>query len=112
MAKAKEVAEQPEKEAPLVVDDKADTPKKKDAPQRATAVAAALNPKAQAPAVERARAVTAMQREIGNARVANVLGGAEAAAPPEKQTAIPKMAPETGAAKAADAETRERIKQP
>ena len=112
MAKEKEVAEQPEKEAPLAVDDKAETPKKKDGPQRAPLAAALHTAKGPAPVADRARAVAAMQREIGNARVANALAGTEPAAMPETEAPGKKNIPEPGSVKASDAETGKRAKQP
>jgi hypothetical protein len=94
--KDKEMAEQPEKAPPPAVDVKKAAPEKEDGPRKATEAVGLLAAADQrAMAAERARKMAAMQRTMGNARLARVLEGAKAKNPGEGP-AKPPSAPGPG----------------
>jgi hypothetical protein len=107
MAKDKDVTQHAEHEMPHpTVDDKAEAPHKQDAPRKASGNDAHLKTAdKQISTAEKAKAVVAMQREIGNARVAKALAKSEAA----KNDSQAKPEAERGATKSVDAEATERI---
>ena len=107
MVKTKEVTDQNEHEMhPPTVDDKTEAPHKQDAPRKASVTDPHLKTAdKQISKAEKAKAVVAMQREVGNARVAKALAKSEAA----KTEHPPKVDADRGATKAVDTEAQERI---
>lgn len=107
MGKTKEIADQTEPEMPRpAVDERTEEPHKQDTPPHATGIQALSKaPDKHVAKAEKARTVAALQREIGNARVAKALAKPEAAT----IEAQPKTEADRGATKAVDFEAKERI---
>jgi tetratricopeptide (TPR) repeat protein len=99
MPRSKTLVEVAEKPAPSpAVDDKHETPDKKDGPHTAQATAAEAadllqEEKPAATATARARTVAALQRKLGNTRLAKMLGKAPAAEAHEKEKSVAEHGP-------------------
>jgi hypothetical protein len=107
MVKTKEVTDQNEHEMHHpTVDEKTEAPHKQDAPRKASGNDPHLKTAdKQVSMAEKAKAVVAMQREVGNARVAKSLAKPEAA----KNDSQAKPEADRGATKTVEAEAQERI---